>query len=676
MPLTPVVASPSAASSGFRDRRRFRFFLVVLATALGLLSTGVFPVPSASAQGGVGDGKQQASLALAGGGVRAHTNHSAWLMAAVNNSGRDLNGVLENVNAIGANSGGTWWLTQAAWDFDFAKGISNGDFAAYQKTGYLGQLRDFYAQFDGADCDKWKYRVLCDLETKYGAYFLMLWSLSGEKLSWHEAVTKLVFEPYNMETSLKNTNLSDARQPWSADKSLVFAATALTKDVVLNQHGILEEHGFYSTVSVPTKAISTPVSIVDPPGSAAAKSSFLAGPQTFNYGNHAALPNDTPHSATPPVNIDANLFGVIDTAAASSAAVGAVASVSALKTLGIPGVLRSEAAWELSDMSVPVTAVNDRLAYARDLKTDSIKADELAEGSYQRLADGAYGDNTSAAGVLRNLQDDDAEGFNLVVFDDAVAGGPVKTGDGRSFHMGESAAQLFGYESKDGLAKECFSTTSPCLEKPSPQVFAKDVALSTSPEWEYQQSGVGVSIGTYDVTTLENDAWGIDAGKSGTVTIVSSYSDAGMVPTKTEDFNDYDKLMNVINTGVSQQGGWPYLRDALMIPIAPAPPVEAPQSQENIGKKLPVKGKKVVNKKNARTQQGQKMRAKVTRVSSKGLATRGDVACYKAKKKRKRKLVIKTTGQCAKVKIWVTYKAAGNATYEKYENTTKFKTRR
>ena len=82
------------------------------------------------------------------------------------------------------------------------------------------------------------------------------------------------------------------------------------------------------------------------------------------------------------------------------------------------------------------------------------------------------------------------------------------------------------------------------------------------------------------------------------------------------------------------------------------------------------------NKKKARTQQGRKMRAKVTRVSSKGLATRGDIACYQAKKGPKRKLVIKTTGQCANVKIRVTYKAPGNATYEKYLNTIKFKTRR
>jgi len=109
----------------------------------------------------------------------------------------------------------------------------------------------------------------------------------------------------------------------------------------------------------------------------------------------------------------------------------------------------------------------------------------------------------------------------------------------------------------------------------------------------------------------------------------------------------------------------------------PVPPAgELPQSQKTISTALPVKGKKVVNTKKARTKQGQKMTAKVTRVSSKGITTRGDIACYRVKKGPKRKLAIKTTGQCAKLKIWVTYKAPGNATYEKYRNTVKFKTKR
>jgi len=109
----------------------------------------------------------------------------------------------------------------------------------------------------------------------------------------------------------------------------------------------------------------------------------------------------------------------------------------------------------------------------------------------------------------------------------------------------------------------------------------------------------------------------------------------------------------------------------------PVPPAgKLPQSQKKISKTLPVKGKKVVNTKNARTKQGQKMTAKISRVSSKTLATRGDISCYKVKKGPKRKLVIKTNGQCANIKIWVAYKAPGNATYERYRNTIKFKTKR
>jgi len=109
----------------------------------------------------------------------------------------------------------------------------------------------------------------------------------------------------------------------------------------------------------------------------------------------------------------------------------------------------------------------------------------------------------------------------------------------------------------------------------------------------------------------------------------------------------------------------------------PVPPADKlPQSQKTISTALPVKGKKVVNTKNAQTKQGRKMTAKVTRVSSKGITTRGDIACYKVKKGPKRKLVIKTNGQCGNIKIWVTYKAPGNATYEKYRNTVTFKTKR
>ncbi len=98
----------------------------------------------------------------------------------------------------------------------------------------------------------------------------------------------------------------------------------------------------------------------------------------------------------------------------------------------------------------------------------------------------------------------------------------------------------------------------------------------------------------------------------------------------------------------------------------------SPQSQAPISKKLKTPGTTVVNKKNARTVQGQRMKAKVTKVRIKGLATRGDIRCYRAIKGRKRKVALKVTGQCKKAKIWVTYTAPGADAYLPYTNTIPF----
>ena len=89
-------------------------------------------------------------------------------------------------------------------------------------------------------------------------------------------------------------------------------------------------------------------------------------------------------------------------------------------------------------------------------------------------------------------------------------------------------------------------------------------------------------------------------------------------------------------------------------------------------KKLTTPGKTVVNKKKARTVQGQTMKATVTKVRVTGVSARGDIRCYKAITGPKRKLALKITGQCKKVKVWVTYTANGTDTYAPYSNTIRF----
>lgn len=110
-------------------------------------------------------------------------------------------------------------------------------------------------------------------------------------------------------------------------------------------------------------------------------------------------------------------------------------------------------------------------------------------------------------------------------------------------------------------------------------------------------------------------------------------------------------------------------------PAPPAPTVKSDQSQKSMSTKLSV-GKTVVNRKNARTVQGQKMRAAVTKVRVKGVQVRGDISCYKVIKGPKRKLTLKINGQCSRTKIWVTYTAAGNGTYNAYKNTIAFVSKR
>lgn len=96
------------------------------------------------------------------------------------------------------------------------------------------------------------------------------------------------------------------------------------------------------------------------------------------------------------------------------------------------------------------------------------------------------------------------------------------------------------------------------------------------------------------------------------------------------------------------------------------------QSQPGINRSLPRKGTKVVNPRNAKTNQGLPLWASVSGSSFKSLAARGDLTCFIAKKGPTRKLTLRTTGQCRNVKIKVTYRAPGNTTYLPYSKTITF----
>jgi len=97
-------------------------------------------------------------------------------------------------------------------------------------------------------------------------------------------------------------------------------------------------------------------------------------------------------------------------------------------------------------------------------------------------------------------------------------------------------------------------------------------------------------------------------------------------------------------------------------------------NKSTIPKKLKKRGKTVVNKSNATTNQGQPLRATVTS-RSRSLTNRGDIWCLKKKKGPSRKLSVVLSGQC-KLTVSVTYTAKGTSKYAPFTYTKKYKTKR
>ena len=553
------------------NSRLWRRTVALLSALLagGLIVAGLSP---ANAQEDVLEelGLEDVSIAFTGGGFRAHTNHAAWLMSAVENSSLDLNGVMANVDSLASNSGGSWFLTQLAWSQPFSSAISSGDISTYQQTGYLGQLETYYNQYSWS-CPSFL-QFICDLSGDISPYLALASSAGGTDLSWRDVVNNMVFEPYNMNTTLQNTTTSSTRQPWAQDKSLVLASSVLTQIAILNEQGWLEtlDKGFYTTESQPSTSQTTPFGVTVPGGGMRGNSGFLAGNQTFNYGGDSSDPNSGLVSTSIPAVQNTSNLPIIDAASISSAAAGAGASVSALEGLGVPTIAASETAYKAANLAVPMQLGS--MTYAPNISS-SDGASALANGQYARFADGGYGDNTGVAHLVRHLQDNNAaDGFDIVLFDDEDSG-VVSNSSGQSYGMGINGAQLFGYGGFP-TNQQCFG--SHCVEVPSPQVFDSSAALNTAPTWEYSNNGVKMSYGSYQVSTVANDTFGVQAGSTGTVHVFSTYSNVGDVPTSSTTFTDYDQLMDAIQTGVTSNGGWQYLQAALNLPPSAPTAPDAP----------------------------------------------------------------------------------------------------
>ena len=524
---------------------------------------------SAAAEGD--DAVAPVHVAFAGGGWRAHTAHAAWTMSLLEDGAYTLNDVFDNVETLSSNSGGTWFLSMLSFTESFRASIEMpGAFENYVSSGgYLGLQRALFDDFQAVQADSnW-----CPFEQAEPVlyFYCRLASLAGDgALVWTDIVNNVVFQPFGMNRALAEspTLLSDSRQSWATDKSLLIAATMLTERAILAETDVLLDKLYYDAVvrgDGPDQVSVTPVifaSVQDgkapPPVLSAGgfdvtyKDADLGDSAAAGFSNDALASDDVP---------------VLLATAASSAAVGALASYSVLLDNGYDE-LTWELAYELADLAVPV-----RMTAPIEAGTPLPgSVHELASAYFARLADGGYQDNSAVAQLVSFLQaNGEATDFEIVAFDNIQAlytpsPGPPAAGA----EMGLDIALLFG---EGGENQVCAGTGVDrfCVPVPAQQVFTLTRAGVTTPAtWSWTSPGAAgptLTYTQYQVTTVDNPTFNLKAGSGGLLHVFTSvWPAADTAPWNgASDFDAYEAMLEAIRAGLQADNkqGLNYLRAAL-----------------------------------------------------------------------------------------------------------------
>jgi hypothetical protein len=509
-------------------------------------------------------------VAFAGGGWRAHTAHAGWLMSLLDDGAYTVNDVLGNVETLSSNSGGTWFLSMLTYSADFRASLEGQDaFANFiSPQGYLGQERALFDDFETTLVQSnW-----CPFQQSEPLlyFYCRLASLAGSgALVWTDIVNNIVFEPFGMNRALQAspTLLSSTRQNWAEDKSLLIAATMLTDRAILTETYTLDKL-YYDAVlsgSGPQQVNVTPVTFASVTSERTPPPVLSAG--TFDLTYQDADWGDSAEAEVMNSELSTDNVPVLLATAASSAAVGALASYSVLEANGYDD-FTWQLAYELSDLAVPVT-LRSPITAGESLP---LTVHELAASRFARFADGGYQDNSAVAQLVSFLQSNDAaEDFQVVAFDNVQGlytppSGTVPAGA----EMGIDIALLFG---EGGQTKVCAGTGNDefCVAVPAQQVFAlADPDTTTPATWSWTAAGANgptLSYTQYDVITTDNATLGVVAGTRGTLhAFTCIWPTADTAPWNgASDFDAYEAMLNAIRSGLQANNneGLDLLREAL-----------------------------------------------------------------------------------------------------------------
>lgn len=544
-------------------------------------------------------GQPDVYLAFAGGGWRALTAHSAWTIGLLDNQGsspqQTLGDVFGNVSAVSSNSGGSWFNVMLSYSGDFRSYIeSNGASANYltMPNSYFYREKAFIQNLPEATiCRPLEYWDEL-------AFACVLAKGVGGHLNWNDIIHDVVFQPYAMSASLANTTLGNGqRQTWANNKSLLLAATALTNEAVLAESYSLDKY-YYSTPQLSPFNIA-PVTFSSIAGTHTSAPPFFSGtggvnPFQLDYSNtvwwgkppRATAGNNQRNVSTSEIN-------VVTAAAASSAAIGFVGS-HAIVAKNSHLISDLKGAWQLAyegddlalHFNLPDPSSGKVIRSGQSPTADDKKN---ATKRYVKMADGGPLDNSGVAQMVayHQQQHGTQAPFSIVAFD-AVQGTytPVR-GSQIYSPTGIDFATLFGQGFTDiGNGEKGFcagaSPTSKgvCIEVAdsqfSPQVFDTN-GIYTNASWSHKINAQHQLIYTrYDVTTVDSPLMGVTGGTKGTVhAFTTHWADANTAPYATshngkrgdKDWAAYEQMFNAVQKGLKSEGGLPYLRAALGLPV-------------------------------------------------------------------------------------------------------------
>ena len=436
-------------------------------------------------------------MSFSGGGYHAHAGASAVMMSLMDRvrssdidmcdvTKVDMCDITKNVGAFSSNSGGSWFLSQAAYTHKFRKSLEKENaWKKYTKKpefdiegGYFGEAYHYISPLLTRATDT----VVCDLlldnslvkkckDELVGADSYLKFLLSGGDANWYELAKNAVFgqgftnPSWNMVSDVNQSIKDITRQEWAEDKSLIFASSLLTDAPALEfpkvklvpipprfEKMIPSLQGKQGGMLVPG---ATPVmfTVLGEPGDT--KRSFLpGGPVTLQYGHwnrsaetKTAFESDGEKTSLPQqASIDQAT--ILSVAASSSAAGAGFIDIPNMRASGLPDILAS-----VLGNFAPAFTFKDGAKYhgpictVITILTCGISLETAAEDKLVRLADGGFVDNTAVAYMVKYLADNGKleNDFNILAMDNYPSQPLVDKGTQEQFPTGPDVAGLFGY---------------------------------------------------------------------------------------------------------------------------------------------------------------------------------------------------------------------------------------